>query len=272
MSPHATPGRPRRTKRLRSALKPQFGLLISLSTFCVLLAIWAAVTETGLMDPLFLPSPSSVVKALAEQSSDGTLWQDIGVSVYRITVGYLIATAMALPLGIGMGVSAKIRAAAEPLMDFIRYMPVVAFVPLTIIWAGTDDFQKFLIIWMGTFFQQVLLICDAVMQVPANLIEFGETLGMSRMGIVMRIVFPASMPRIWDALRVSLGWAWTWLVVAELVAATNGLGYRITVSQRYFATDVIIGYVIVLGILGLFFDQVMRFIAHRAFSRWEGRR
>ena len=125
---------------------------------------------------------------------------------------------------------------------------------------------------MGTFFQQVLLICDAVMQVPANLIEFGETLGMSRMGIVMRIVFPASMPRIWDALRVSLGWAWTWLVVAELVAATNGLGYRITVSQRYFATDVIIGYVIVLGILGLFFDQVMRFIAHRAFSRWEGRR
>ena len=120
MSPHANPGRPRRTKRLRSALKPQFGLLISLSTFCVLLAICAAVTETGLMDPLFLPSPSSVVKALAEQSSDGTLWQDIGVSVYRITVGYLIATAMALPLGVGMGVSAKIRAAAEPLMDFIR--------------------------------------------------------------------------------------------------------------------------------------------------------
>lgn len=261
----------RKSRRLRAPLRRGQRIAASLATFVVLLALWAAVTETGMVDPLFLPSPSAVAQALVDQASQGVLWSDIGTSVYRITVGYLIAVVMAVPLGVMMGVSEWVLSAIEPLMDFIRYMPVVAFVPLTIIWAGTDDLQKFLIIWMGTFFQLVLLVCDAVMQVPQNLIDFGETLGMRKSRIIMRIVFPSSLPRIWDALRVSLGWAWTWLVVAELVAATSGLGYRITVSQRYFATDVIIGYVVVLGILGLFFDQVMRAIGKRAFKRWEAR-
>lgn len=261
--------RRRPARRLRTPLPRGKRLSISLGTFLVLLLIWYAGTAFGTVNPMFLPSPGRVVTALITQWQQGNLLPDIGVSVYRITVGYLIATVMAVPLGVAMGVSGWARAAAEPLMDFIRYMPVVAFVPLTIIWAGTDDLQKFLIIWLGTFFQQVLLICDAVAIVPASLINFGETLGLSRFRIVMRIVFPAALPRIWDALRVSLGWAWTWLVVAELVAATSGLGYRITVSQRYFATDVIIGYVIVLGVLGLFFDQVMRAVSRMAFSRWE---
>ncbi|MBT1165217.1 ABC transporter permease [Bifidobacterium simiarum] len=261
----------RRSRRLRTPLSRGQRIAAPLVTFAVLLALWALVTETGMVDPLFLPSPSAVAQALVDQAAQGALWTDIGTSVYRITVGYLIAVVMAVPLGVMMGVNEWVLSAVEPLMDFIRYMPVVAFVPLTIIWAGTDDLQKFLIIWMGTFFQLVLLVCDAVMQVPQNLIDFGETLGMRKHDIIMRIVFPSSLPRIWDALRVSLGWAWTWLVVAELVAATSGLGYRITVSQRYFATDVIIGYVVVLGILGLFFDQVMRAIGKRAFKRWEGR-
>lgn len=268
----SVPRRRRRVRRLRAPLTGAQGVFAAIGTFVVLIAIWAAVTLGGLVNPLFLPSPLDVVRALGEQAADGSLASDIAVSVYRITVGYLIAVVMAVPLGVLMGVNGWARSAVEPLMDFIRYMPVVAFVPLTIIWAGTDDLQKFLIIWMGTFFQLVLLVCDAVMQVPANLIEFGETLGLKRHEIVTRIVFPAAMPRIWDALRVSLGWAWTWLVVAELVAATSGLGYRITVSQRYFATDVIIGYVVVLGILGLCFDQIMRAIGRHAFRKWEGRR
>lgn len=261
-----------KVRRLRTPLSSRQQFLTSLVTFIILIALWTVVTETEMISELFLPSPIAVLQALSHNAADGTLTADIAVSLYRITCGYLIATAMALPLGVMMGVNGWVRAAAEPLMDFIRYMPVVAFVPLSIIWTGTGDAQKFLIIWMGTFFQQVLLICDAVLQVPANYIEFGETLGMPRSGIVLHIAFPSALPRIWDALRISLGWAWTWLVVAELVAATSGLGYRITVSQRYFATDVIIGYVLVLGVLGLCFDQLMRFVARRAFAKREARR
>ena len=143
-------------------------------------------------------------------------------------------------------------------MDFIRYMPVVAFVPLSILWAGTGDTQKFLIIFIGTFFQQLLMIMDNVKRVGIDFIGLGRTLGLSDRKILTRIVVPSALPGIWDTLRISLGWAWTWLVLAELVAATSGLGYRITVSQRYFQTNTIIGYILLLGVLGLITDQVMK--------------
>ena len=123
---------------------------------------------------------------------------------------------------------------------------------------GTGDTQKYLIIWIGTFFQQVLLIMDNVKGVPWDFINLGRTLQMRESKILMRIVVPSAMPGIWDSLRISLGWAWTWLVLAELVAATSGLGYRITVSQRYFQTNTIIGYILLLGVLGLVTDQVMK--------------
>jgi len=248
-----------RRARIRDRIGRRQYLAITLGTFALLLALWwlaAATAPAG--KQLFLPTPAQVVAKLGALAGDGTLWQDVGVSVYRITLGYLLATVMALVLGPLMGVSARIEAALEPLFDFIRYMPVVAFVPLTIVWIGTDDDQKFFIVWLGTFFQQVLMVADAVRQVPRPMIELGETLGMGRAAILTRIVFPAAWPRTWDTLRVTLGWAWTWLVVAEMVAAGLGLGYRINVAKRYMATDTIIGYLVVLGILGLVFDQAMR--------------
>ena len=142
--------------------------------------------------------------------------------------------------------------------DFIRYMPVVAFVPLTILWSGTGDAQKFLIIWIGTFFQQVLLIRTTSSGCRATSSTSAAPWGCSDRKILMTIVVPSAFPGIWDTLRISLGWAWTWVVLAELVAATSGLGYRITVSQRYFQTDTIIGYILLLGVLGLVTDQLMK--------------
>ncbi|MDI2099743.1 ABC transporter permease [Ruicaihuangia caeni] len=255
----------RRPRRVGERLSPRRYAATAVATFVVLIAVWWAATAFGLVDPLFLPGPDAVVAKLIAQAQNGQLWSDIAVSVYRIFVGFLLATVMALPLGVLMGANAHAEAALEPLIDFVRYMPVVAFVPLTILWVGTDDAQKFLIIWIGTFFQQVLLIADAVRQVPVSFVQLGETLGMGRAGILMRIVFPSALPRIWDAMRICLGWAWTWLVVAELVAATSGMGYRIMTAQRFFATDTIIGYVLVLGLLGLVFDQVMRAAGRRMF-------
>ena len=187
------------------------------------------------------------------------------ISIYRISVGFLISTALALPIGILIGCYRTWEAAIEPLVDFIRYMPVVAFVPLTILWAGTGDTQKFLIIFIGTFFQQVLLVMDNVKSVPRDFIDLGRTLEMPERRILQRIVLPSAMPAIWDSLRISLGWAWTWLVVAELVAATSGLGYRITTAQRFFQTDPIFGYLLLLGILGLATDQAMKFAGRRLF-------
>ncbi|MGE0066504.1 MAG: ABC transporter permease, partial [Solirubrobacterales bacterium] len=144
---------------------------------------------------------------------------------------------------------------------------VVAFVPLTIIWIGTNDTQKFAIIFIGTFFQQVLMVMDNVKRTPHDFIDVGRTLGMKDRTILSRIVLPSSAPEIWDTLRITLGWAWTYLTLAELVAATSGLGYRITVGQRFFQTELIIGYILVLGVLGLVTDQIMKASGKRMF-RW----
>lgn len=241
-------------------------LLIAICSFLLFIAAWFLATGLGMAKPIFLPSPVAVVTKLAKLAADGTLASDIGNSVYRIMVGFLIASVMALATAILIGAYRFWEAAIEPFLDFVRYMPVVAFVPLTILWSGTGDTQKFLIIWIGTYFQQALMFKDNIKRVPSDFVGFGRTLGMSDLRVLMRIVVPSAMPQIWDTLRISLGWAWTWVTLAELVAANSGLGYRITVAQRYLQTDMAIGYILVLGILGLATDQVMRFLGRHFFK------
>lgn len=231
---------------------------IATATFAVLGLAWWASTASGLVKPIFLPAPDAVWSRMVELATNGTLWGDAGISIYRMLSGFALASAMAIPVGVLIGCFAPVEAAIEPLVDFVRYMPVVAFVPLTILWAGTGDGQKFLIIWIGTFFQQVLMVMDNVKRVSPDFVGLGRTLGLSEGRILLRIVLPSSLPGIWDTLRISIGWAWTWLVLAELVAATSGLGYRITVSQRFFQTQTIIGYILFLGVLGLITDQGMK--------------
>jgi len=240
-------------------------LLIALCVFAGLAIAWTAFTAGGFIRPLFLPSPLQVATRLADLASSGQLFADMAISIYRITLGFLISTVAALPIGVLIGSYRRWEAAIEPFVDFIRYMPVVAFVPLTILWAGTGDVQKLLIIFIGTFFQQVLLVMDNVKSVPRDFINLGRTLQMPEWRILQRIVLPSALPAIWDSMRISLGWAWTWLVVAELVAATSGLGYRITTAQRFFQTDLIFGYLLILGILGLASDQAMKFAGRKLF-------
>ena len=264
--------RPRRVLGLTARLELWQSAGIAAVVFVGLLALWWLATAGGWVGPLFLPSPVAVWRRLIELALSGQLWLDAEVSIYRILVGFLIASALAIPVGVLVGSYRFWEAAIEPLVDFIRYMPVVAFVPLTILWSGTGDTQKFLIIWIGTFFQQVLLIMDNVKRVPWDFIDIGRTLELKEREILARIVVPSALPGIWDSLRISLGWAWTWLVLAELVAATSGLGYRITVAQRFFQTDTIVGYILVLGCFGLVTDQAMKAIGRRLFHYVEARR
>lgn len=245
-------------------------VVISVCAFVALLVVWFLVTEMGVLKPIFLPSPTAVLLRLGKLAADGTLASDVGISVYRIMVGFLLASVMGLATAILIGAYRFWEAAIEPLLDFVRYMPVVAFVPLTILWSGTSDVQKFLIIWIGTYFQQALMFKDNIKRVPVDFVGFGRTLGMSDFRVLMRIVVPSAMPQIWDTLRISLGWAWTWVTLAELVAANSGLGFRITVAQRYLQTDMAIGYILVLGVLGLATDQIMRFLGRR-FFKYESR-
>ena len=258
--------------RIGGRIGPIPFVLIAVCTFAALLGVWWLVTSRGWVDPLSLPPLSAVWDSLKAQARSGELWSDIGVSVYRIMVGFLIAAAMALPIGLLAGSYRIFDAIFIPLLEFVRYIPVVVFIPLTIFWVGIDDSQKFVIIWIAVFPQLVLMVYDDVKRVPLDLVDIGRTLGMRDPSLLGRIVAPSAAPAIWDSLRINLGWAWTWVVLAELVAATSGLGYRVQTGQRFFDTPLIMGYALVLGVLGLVTDQVMKGVGRVAFRWAEDRR
>lgn len=237
-----------------------------------ILLIWWLITSLKLVSPIFLPSPGSVIIELINQINTGTLWQDINASVYRIMVGWVISTLVALPVGILMGNFRFFEGLFEPFIDLFRYMPAVAFVPLTILWVGVGDSQKFTILFIGTFFQQVLMVMDNVKTVQYDLIQISSTFGLSKWETLWHVVLRAALPGIWDTLRITLGWAWTYLVVAELVAANVGLGYRIMRAQRFLQTDTIILGIIVIGVLGLVTDYAFK-LSYRVLFPWvEGKR
>ncbi|WP_111721153.1 ABC transporter permease [Homoserinimonas sp. OAct 916] len=237
------------------------------SALAALFALWWTVTALQLVSPYFLPSPAAVLGAFTELWGDGTLQGDLAISLQRIAIGFSIATLFALPVGILMGTVWRFEAAVEPIVDFIRYMPAVSFVPLTIVWLGVGEGQKYSILFIGTFFQQALMVMDNVKRTPREYVQVGQTLGMKTLPLLGRIVLPYSAPAIWDTIRITLGWGWTWLVIAELVAAESGLGHRIIVAQRYFHTDRIFMIIILIGVIGLVIDQAMRAI-DRAWFGW----
>ncbi|MHB1101768.1 MAG: ABC transporter permease [Devosia sp.] len=233
----------------------------------ILVLAWLIVTALGLVRPLFLPSPLSVLEEAWRQISTGILLQDAAVSTYRIVVGWLAATVIAVPVGILMGNFRFFEGALEPLISTARYMPVVALIPLSILWAGIGDEQKILILFLGTFFQMALMVMDNVKNIDLNLIRAGQTLGFTNAEILWRIILPAAMPGIWDTFRITIGWTWTYLVVAELVAAQTGLGRRIMDAQRYLATDTIIFGTLFIGLLGLVTDLMFKRVG-RSLFRW----
>jgi NitT/TauT family transport system permease protein len=197
---------------------------------------------------------------------------DVRASVYRITLGWLISTAIALPVGILMGNFRFFEGLFEPFIDLVRYMPAVAFVPLTILWLGVDDQQKIVILFIGTFFQQVLMVMDNVKNVPFDLIQVSYTFGLNKWEVLWYVVLRSAMPALWDTMRITLGWAWTYLVVAELVAANVGLGYRIMRAQRFLQTDTIILGILVIGVLGLITDYAFKLSSRKLFPWAESKR
>ena len=257
---------------LRGEISPAVYAASGAALILAILFGWWLVTELGWVSPLFLPSPGAVASELARQLQEGTLWLDVRASVYRITVGWLISTAVALPVGILMGNFRFFEGLFEPLIDLVRYMPAVAFVPLTILWMGVDNEQKIAILFIGTFFQQVLMVMDNVKNVNFDLIQVSYTFGLSQWEVLWHVVLRAALPALWDTLRITLGWAWTYLVVAELVAANVGLGYRIMRAQRFLQTETIILGILVIGLLGLITDYAFKLSYRRLFPWVEGKR
>ena len=164
--------------KLRAPVDRDRFIAIAVFSFVVLLALWWGVTAAGVVRPLFLPSPSRVIQRLFTLGASGDLASDLVTSLVRIMIAFAFSCVLAIPGGIVIGSYKVFDAMIEPVVDFVRYMPVVAFVPLSVLWCGTGEFQKWLIIWIGTFFQQILMVQDSVKRVPREFVDVGRTLQM----------------------------------------------------------------------------------------------
>ncbi len=241
--------------------------VLGLLFFILFFALWAAVTLGGLVPKTFLADPIAMVKSgwtlLAEQG----FAKDIGYTIWRVIGGFVVAAILAVPLGVAMGAYKPVEAFFEPFVSFARYLPASAFIPLLILWAGIGEAQKLSLIFIGSFFQLVLMIAVQVGATRRDLIEAAYTLGANDWGIVKRVLIPYAAPQIAETLRLVLGWAWTYVIVAELIGASNGIGHMITDSQALLATDQIIFGIITIGVLGLISDVAFK-RANRAMFGW----
>jgi len=231
------------------------------------LAAWVAVSAAGAVPAQFLPSPAAVWEAAVEMARSGTLAADTWASVRRILIGFGLAIAVSVPLGIVMGTFAAGRALFEPVVGLLRYLPASAFIPLLTIWLGIGEPSKVMLLFIGTVFFNTLMTADVVRQVPRPLIDVSYTLGCRRGEVLRKVVVPHALPGMIDCVRVNAAAAWNFVVVAELINSEEGLGYRIARSQRFLASDRIFAVLIVIALIGLAIDILLRVLRDRV-GRW----
>ena len=249
----------------REPIPKSLYLILALSSFAFFLVVWSILTYGGLVDPLFLPSPGRVFQAGVDLFAELGFTADILNSVYRVMLGFIVAALIGVPLGLFMGTFKVAEAVTEPVVGFIRYMPASAFIPLFILWLGIGDIEKIAIIFVGSFFQLVLMVAVVAKNVHKDMLETAYTLGAKRFQVIWKVLLPASLPGIVDTLRIIVGWAWTYIIVAELVASASGIGYMIISAQRMLRTGNIIFGILTIGILGLITDYFFKWIYNRLF-------
>jgi NitT/TauT family transport system permease protein len=244
---------------------PGARVALGLAFFVLFVVVWAAATFGGLVSRTFLADPVAMVVSGWTLLTKMGFAHDIAMTVWRVVGGFVIAAVIALPLGVAMGAYKPIEAFFEPFVSFARYLPASAFIPLLILWAGIGEAQKLAVIFIGSFFQLVLMIAVIVGNTRRDLVEAAYTLGVGDRSLIRRVLIPGAAPEIAEVLRTVLGWAWTYVIVAELIGASSGIGHMITDSQALLATDQIIFGIIVIGLIGLASDLLFKGLNRRAF-------
>lgn len=257
--------------RISENIPKRLALILVTLSIVVPMTLWWVISTWlsagGGTVSVFLPTPIQVWGAFQTLLSDGTLQKDIVFSLFRVLSGFLLAAIVSIPLGMFMGAFASVRSLLEPVIGIVRYMPAPAFIPLLILYFGLGEVPKILLIFIGTLFFNTLMIMDAVKFVPKELIETTYTLGGKRWQVLLQVIFPYIYPSIIDACRVNMAASWNLVIVAELVAATEGLGKRISIAQRFLRTDEIFAGLIVIGLIGLTIDLLFRLWLRLA-CRW----
>ena len=260
-----SPARSRRKRRwleFKTPIPRRHTIALGISIWVIFFALWEGAVAFQLVNALFVPPPQKVLAGLYKLVVEQGFLTDIVISVYRIALSFALACLIAIPLGILMGSFKRIEAFVNPLVSAWRYLPAPSFIPLLLMWFGTGEGQKVALLFIGVIWFLITIIMDHVKSVRTELIETSMTLGGNRWQILWTVVIPASMPSILVAMRQMLAVSWTYLVIAEIVAATSGIGAMMMRAKRFLHVEQIMAGILIIGVLGLTFDYLFR-LAHR---------
>jgi NitT/TauT family transport system permease protein len=245
-------------------------LLLGIVPFAAVALIWVVLVHVFAVRQVFLPPLEDMPSVIWGMFTREGIVSDILISCVRVIAGFVAAMLVATPLGILMGYNFRVHQLFEPIIGFIRYMPVPVFIPLCILWFGSGDLEKVIIIFLGAFFQLTLMVQDAAYAVRRDFYEAAIMLGAPKRALIFRVLWPAALPQIFDSYRVCIGWAWTYLIVAEIVGARTGIGFYIIKAQRYLMVPQIFAAMLLIGVLGMSTDLILGAFHRRLFG-WSKR-
>lgn len=251
---------------LRATLTAHHTFILGLAGGAALFGIWELGHYlTAEESKRFLPSPRHVIATMWQLLVEKNFIADIGKSCFRIFVSFFAACAVALPVGIAMGCFVRVRALVNPTISGSRYLPAASFIPLLLVWFGPTDTQKMALLFLGVIFFLIALILDNTRAVQSELVEAALTMGASRRRVVLGVVFPAAAPSIMDSMRNMIAVGWTYLVIAEIVAASDGIGAVMMRAGRFLKVDTIMAGILTIGVLGVLTDLLFRLAGHFLF-------
>ncbi len=247
---------------------------LSVTSICAIIFVWWLFTFMGWVKPLFLPSPQAVLRKFFDVWTNGftntPFLEHVGISAARVFGAFLLACIIGIPLGIGMGMSPLIRGVFDPPIEFYRPIPPLAYLPLMIIWFGIGETSKVLLIFLSVLAPVALGARSGVKSAAIEQIHAAYSFGASRWQVMVQVILPSALPEILTAMRIGIGFGWTTLVAAEMVAATKGLGYMVLTASQFLQTSTVIMGIIVIAIIAYAFDMLMRIVERRVVP-WKGR-
>ena len=249
-------------------------LRVSTVVIIALIFVWWLVTHLDMIKPLFLPSPMAIVGSLVDVIREGftgsSFWEHTWISTARVFGAFLLACIVGIPLGIAMGMSPFARGVFDPPIEFYRPIPPLAYLPLMIIWFGIDELSKVLLIFLSVLAPIVLGARAGVKSAAIEQIHAAYSFGATRWQVIRMVILPAAMPEIFTAMRVGIGFGWTTLVAAEMVASTAGLGYMVLSASKFLQTPIVIMGIVVIAAIAYAFDHLVRYVERRVIP-WKGR-
>lgn len=257
---------------VRSPVSPRRAILSSVGIWVAFFAVWIIASSAGWVNPLLVPTPAKVFLAIYTLFTEQGFSTDVLISIGRVLASFALACMVAVPLGVAMGAFPAIDAIFAPFVSAWRYLPAPSFIPILLMWFGTGEAPKLALLFLGVIFFLITLIADHTKEVRKELIETALTLGANRTVTVFGVILPAVLPNIVIAMRQMLAMSWTYLVIAEIVASTTGIGAMMMRARRFLHTDEILAGIIVIGVLGLLFDVIFGVLHRRLFPYLERQR